>query len=276
MGDFKKFCIKTLPLMAITFVSATAKNLLARETVRSAVRGEIRKIFTGTREKPYQEVLIVEAYTDKIMEILNRKGTAPETICIDGLPGSGKSTLGRSLANKTGLKWKTLNCKKLNEAYQFENGWIYENIRLIRTQDIEGFDIIIYIDCQGEEAKFRVIKRDRNAALADVVDFSKMKRIGDAAFEMLDGEEIRIEGSPIRIKIRPEEGYKDLENLKTRLEAKGFDVEGFSKEELLFIYCYGKPQGGLSPYVKLGAYKNEILSGIYTAVSRTLVTRYLT
>ncbi|NVL90187.1 MAG: hypothetical protein HWN69_04210 [Desulfobacterales bacterium] len=276
MGGFKKFYKKTLPDMAITFVSTTVKNLLARDTVRSAIRGEVRKIITGNREKFYQEVLTVDDYADKIMKILNDRGISPRCICIDGLPGSGKSTLGRSLAKRTGLKWRTLCWKELNKAYPFNEGRIYENIRLIRTQDIDDFDIIIYIDCAMEEAQNRVIDRDRNAALADVVDFSRMKRIGDTAFEMLDGEEIRIEGSPIRIKLRPEKGYRDLENLKTRLEAKGFDVEGFSKEELLFIYCYEKPQSGLSPYVKLGAYKNEILSGIYTAVSKALVARYLT
>ena len=276
MGGLEKFYKKTLPLLAGTFVSSTVKNLLARETVRSAIRGEVRKIVTGSREKPYQEVQTVEDYADKIMEILNDKGIFPRSICIDGLPGSGKSTLGRSLAERTGLKWRTLYWKELNEAYPFNEGRIYENIRLIRTQNMEHFDIILYIDCPMEDAQNRVLKRDRNGALADVVDFPKMKRIGDAAFEMLDGEEIRIEGGPIRIKLRPEEGYRDLENLKTPLEAKGLDVEGFSKEELLFIYTYGNAQSGLSPYIKLGAYKNEILSGIHAAMRKILVARYLT
>jgi hypothetical protein len=78
------------------------------------------------------------------------------------------------------------------------------------------------------------------------------------------------------MKQRPQEGYRDIERLKTRLREKGIDVEGFSKEELLFIYCYGKPQIGLSPYVKLGAYSNEILSGIYDALVRSLAKRFLT
>lgn len=52
MGGFEKFYKKTLPLIALTFVSTAAKNLLARETVRSAIRGGVRKILTGSAEKP--------------------------------------------------------------------------------------------------------------------------------------------------------------------------------------------------------------------------------
>ena len=121
-----------------------------------------------------------------------------------------------------------------------------------------------------------MITRDRNAALADVVHFNRLKEIGDTAFEMLGGEEIRIAGSPIRVKLKPPEGYRDIETVKTRLQQRGVDVEGYSKEELLLIYCSGKPEGGLMPYVKLGAYNTEILSGVYEAMVKSLAKRFLT
>ena len=277
MGSFNKFHKKILPDMALGFLVNTVKNLLDRDTVRSALGGQIRKVLTGSREKPYQSVSEVEGYADRIMEILLKDSEKfPNSICIDGPPGSGKSTLGRALPERCGLKWRTIYWREIKGPYPFKPGRIYENIRLIRTQDMEQFDCIIYIDCPGAEAKARVISRDRNATLADVVDFTIMKRIGDAAFEMLDGKVTSIEGSPIRIKQKPEGGYRDLDELKIRLWGRGVDTEGFSKEELLFIYCYGEPRSGLLPYLKLGVYNEEIFSGLYDALVTSLGKGFLT
>ena len=262
MGDLKDLTKET----AVAFITAAATKLLAKDTIKSAIRGRVRKLFTGNAEKPYQDIPTVERYTDNILYILSNKSISPKSIGIDGPPGSGKSTLGRSLAKRTGLKWKTLYAKDLKEPYYFMPGYIYENIRLFRTQNIDNFDVIIYIDCQVEDAQRRVIERDRNAALADYINFKSLKKIGDAAFEMADGEEIRIPMSPIRMKIKPKGGYKDIDNLRMKLRPKGFDVERFSKEELLFVNCYGKPKSGILPYVKLEAYNNEFLSAAYTAI----------
>lgn len=259
--------------MGIAFLFSTLKNLLSRPTVQSTLRAQARWIFTGSREKPHRDIPGVEICSYRIMELWERRGICPSSICIDGLPGSGKSSLGRSLAKKTGLQWKTLNWKDLEYPYPFEEGRIYENIRLIRTQDVENFDLIIYIDCPVEIATHRVMERDRDGIFLDVMDLPKLKEIGDAAFKMIAGEEIRIGQTPVKIKFRPDDGYRDIEKLKSRLEAMGRDVEGFSKEELLFIYCHGKPQRGIAPYVKPGAYNQEILSGLFAALKRTKVSR---
>lgn len=275
MGDIKLFTRKTLPEMAVAFVTATIMKLLAKKTIRSAIKGRARKLFTGDSERPYQPVPAVEECSAQIVRMLEGKNISPETIGIDGPPGSGKSTIGRSLAKRTGLKWSCLYWRDMRESYSFLPGRIYENIRLFRTQDIDNFDVIIYIDCPVEDAQRRVIVRDRNGALADYMDFKMLKKIGDAAFEMADGEEIIIPMSPVRIKLRPKDGYKDMENLRMILRSRGVDVEGFSKEELLFIYCYGKPKSGILPYVKFGAYNNEILSGAYAALRVDSVKKLL-
>ena len=276
MGGLKKIYKETLPEMGVTFVFKTLSSLLARPTILSTLRAQVRRVFTGSKEKPYREIPRVEYYSDRIMELLDSRGVAPRSICIDGLPGSGKSSLGRSLAKKTGLEWQTLYWRDLREPYPFEKGKIYENIRLIRTQRIEHFDMIIYIDCPIATATCRVMDRDRDGVLVDAFDFPKLKAIGDVAFEMAAGEEFRIDQSPIRIKLRPKEGYRDVENLKAKLKAEGISVAGLSKEELLFMYCYGKAQEGILPYVRLGAYNKDILSALLEALNRGLAARRFT
>jgi hypothetical protein len=61
-----------------------------------------------------------------------------------------------------------------------------------------------------------------------------------------------------------------------RLWDRQIDTEGFSKEELLFIYCDGKPKSGILPYIKLGAYNRELFSGLYDALAMSLGKRLLT
>ncbi|MFH1552973.1 MAG: hypothetical protein ABID83_04980, partial [Candidatus Omnitrophota bacterium] len=138
MSLFKTFYKSTLPLTAVYFVIHTAKNLLGKKTVRSTIRGEIRKIISGSREHAYEyeSVPEVEQCADRIMDILHRKGVFPGSVCIDGPPGSGKSSLGRALSERYGLEWRTVYWQELKGEFYFKAGRIYENMRLIRTQDM--------------------------------------------------------------------------------------------------------------------------------------------
>ncbi|MBF0507479.1 MAG: hypothetical protein HQK57_00925 [Deltaproteobacteria bacterium] len=272
----KKIYKKGLPDAAISFVVTTIDSLLARETVRSSLRAQLRRLLTGSREKPYREISTVELWADKVMKILNDKGVSAKTIGIDGLPGSGKSSLGRALAARSGLTWRTLYWRELINAFPFESGYIYENIRLIRCQDIDRLEVVIYIDCPIEDAASRVLERDRGGILADLFDFPKLKEIGDVAFETIDGEEIRITGSPIRIKLRPKGGYRDIKKLRDMIKNKETDLDLLCKEEMLFTYCYGRPQKGIWPYIKLDAYNPDILSGVSAAFKKALVSLYFT
>jgi ABC-type polysaccharide/polyol phosphate transport system ATPase subunit len=153
MGDLKKFYKKKLPEMAKKFVDVTGKKLLEKETVQSTVRALVRKVVTGSREKPFQNVPEVGYCADCILDIINLKDLSPDNICIDGLPGSGKSTLGRILAKKTGLKLKTLHWRDVKSPYPFKKGFIYENQRIIRTQNMAFFDAVIYFNSTIELAR---------------------------------------------------------------------------------------------------------------------------
>ena len=252
---------KLLQAGLVKFGAITAGRLLARETVRSTIRGQVRRLLTGSKEKPYQLVPAAERAADHLIAILENRISTPACIGIDGIAGSGKSTLGRSLSAKLDLEWRTLFGREMDRPVSLEPGTIYENIRLFRTQDIDRFDAIIYIDVPIETAKKRVLSRDRNGALVDFLDYEKLKKIGDVAFEAADGEAVPIPESPATVKIRPKSGYRLAGNLAQRLEAKGLDKDGLCVEEMLFLLCYGEAQRGIKPYVRFGAYNQDILTG---------------
>ena len=117
---------------------------------------------------------MVEEWADQNHENLFEKtGVISQTASVStGLPEAVKAPLEETLAERCGLKWRTIYWREIKEApYPFKPGRIYENIRLIRTQDMEQFDWVIYVDCSTEDAKTRVISRDRDAALVDLVEF---------------------------------------------------------------------------------------------------------
>jgi len=273
MSSIQKSIIKSMPKAIAQFSTTVGIGLLSKETIQSFFRGQIRRLLTGSREKPYQIVPEIERISDKIVEIFDQLGIFPSKICIDGMPGGGKSTLGRSLAKRTGLKWQTLFWQDIMKPYRFLPGVIYENLRLIRTQDIEFFDIVIYIDCNTDTARQRIIERDRNGLLADIVNLPKLKAVGDLAFEVLDGQEYRIANSYVRMKIRPPGGYNDIDNIKKCLLKKqtiDAELENYSKEEMLFACIYGRPRKGYFPYINYGAYNDEILAGLSAALDKTI------
>jgi hypothetical protein len=266
MGSKKKVLRDSL----IVFGATTVGQMLKRPTIQSGLRGLARKLITGSREKRYKEIPAVERTTDKIADLLEGRLPTPACLGIDGIAGGGKSTLGRSLAKRFDLNWHTLYSKELGKAVEIIPGTIYENIRLFRTQDIDLFDAIFYIQIPPDQARERVLSRDRNGTLADLLDFETLQRLGDLAFDSADGDDIQIPNSPIRMKVRPASGFCQRENLKARLKAQGLESEGLGVEEMLFLSCFGEAKKGIRPYLKLGAYNNEILAGIRVAVLTAL------
>ncbi len=95
-----------------------------------------------------------------------------------------------------------------------------------------------------------------------MLDYDKLEKIGQLAFEVCDGGAIAIPGSGLLVKFRPPEGYRAVENLVRRLHAGGHDPEGMGKEEMLFLLVYGRPRGGLMAYFRPGAYNEELLCGL--------------
>ncbi|NQV33187.1 MAG: hypothetical protein HQ515_10865 [Phycisphaeraceae bacterium] len=247
----------------------TTLDALAEKPGVQASLDSMRMRFTAGKPEKHEIIEAVSKIADEIIALLNSKAVHVKRLAVDGVPGSGKSTLARALAEKFTLEFQTLDYIDLNKPQDFSaEQTVYEHHRLLRTQDVENFDALIYIDEPVELSKEKCIHRKRGGVNIDVFDYEKLKRIGEKAFEIADGKIFSIPDSYVKVKIRPHNGFRAHENVKAEVQRKGFKVSGHSKEELLFVSVYGRPRKGLMAYVNVGAYNKELMEGISAGVLR--------
>lgn len=262
---------------ALAAAVETGRAMLNRPSVRASVEAAVLKIL-GLAEEPHGPVKPAQQAAATIVRILRERGVFPRRIGVDGVPGSGKSTLARALADRLGFQWQSLDHEDMNVARDFSGqGVVYEHHRLFRTQDVDSFDAIIYIDEPVEVSRGKVLERAkaeaRQGLSADVLDYDRMKKIGEVAFDACDGEPIAISQSSLVMKIKPAAGFRALENTASRLHAAGQQTEGWRKwrkEEVLFVLAYGRPRSGLMAYFLPGAYNQELFAGLLAGLRRYL------
>jgi len=273
-GRNKKSSDKTNRLIDAVLVGGkTAVDALTgKPGIQASLDSMKMRFTTGKREK-HEIIEEVNQSADEIIVLLNSKGVRIRRLAVDGVPGSGKSTLARALAKKLNFNLQTLDYIDLNKPQNFsQEQTIYEHHRLLRTQDVDNFDAIIYIDEPVELSKQKCLNRKRGGINTDVFDYEKLKKIGEEAFSISSGKSYKIKNSYIKLKIRPKKGFKAYENIQKKLNKKGFKTEGLCKEELLFLLSYGKSAKGLRAYVRLNAYNKEIFEGLSAGVLRYLMS----
>ncbi|MBW7997759.1 MAG: hypothetical protein FVQ81_14540 [Candidatus Glassbacteria bacterium] len=233
---------------------------------KPAVIAYIKHIFHPKKLGKYstREVREVEINADWIAGYIKEKNIRPGRVGIDGLPGSGKSTLANALSDRLKMEWISLDYELTNEPCQLNrNRSIYEHHRLFRTQDLDVFDLIIFIDLPVEKIKEQIIERGQGAVNVEIFDYNLMQEIGRTAFELADGEKIRVTESHLYMKIRPAAGFNIDENLDEMLKTNGFlNTDILSKEEKLFLLIEGKAKKGLFAYNQGGKYAMELLDNI--------------
>jgi hypothetical protein len=249
------------PLISIAAAAglALAKGVLNKPGMGAYLEYQSERIFQGWSEDdncPEGASLTADA----IVSLLKSKGLSPNRIAVDGVPGSGKSTLAAALARRLAMTTECLDHKNMDQAISFDmDRVIYEHHRLLRTQDIDGFDVIVYIDERVEISRQKVLQRKRGGYLLDIMNYDRLKAVGHKAFSVAAGECIAVEDSFVQVKIRPKGGFMCLENIEMELLAKGLSSKGLNKEQALFLCVEGKPRKGFSAYLNPHAYDRELL-----------------
>ncbi len=220
----------------------------------------VTSIMLSSRRRPSTSIKAVEQQAETIARVLRERGIVPNRVGIDGVPGSGKSTLACALAIRLDMKRQSLDYKNVSRPGNLDQErTIYEHHRLFRTHDVDSFDAIVYIDEPVERSKAKVTWRPGRLILAAALDYNKLKKVGEIAFDVCQGAPIAIPDSYLILKIKPPEGFRASENIVSRLSAAGFDTGaapdvcrdcagGMRKEEMLFVLAYGRRQDGLKAY----------------------------
>jgi len=253
-----------LPARAIRAALALAKGVLSKPGLAAQLEYRFVRAVRGWTECEQLPVEILRT-ADAIATLFNRRQIVPDRIAVDGVPGSGKSSLATALSRKLGMSVACLDHRNMDEAISFDGErTIFEQHRLLRTQDIDLFDAIIYLDEPVEISKRKILERKRGGYLVEITNFSRLKAIGLKAFSTAAGEYIPINGSFARVKIRPEGGFRSLENIERELLAKGLSGSGLSKEQKLFLCVEGRSASGFGAYINPHAFDRELLNALAT------------
>lgn len=249
--------------LALAMGLTLGRRLLARPGVAASLDGLRERLFLR-RPKPVAEHPAVGAAADAVVRLLRQTGPMPCRMGVDGVPGSGKTSLAAALADRLAMDAVCLDHQDIDAPKDLRRPFtVFEHHRLLRTQDIEPLDAVVYVDEPLERSRAKLLARKKGAYLLEVLDFERLKRIGELAYAMADGDDLAVAGCGLRLKRRPSTGYRQRERLEAALAQRGRTGESDVFEAGLFRLAGLPPRSGLTAYLT-----PRLLAGEAAAVVR--------
>lgn len=194
----------------------------------------------------------VSTTADRIIKEIQSAGLDPAKvrIGIGASGGTGKSTLAREIAKKTGGKHIDMDLlspaiKMKHEAYLKANplkpGEIADQSHLFSQANPDHFDVLIHLERDPKIIKKDLIKREYGAFQAEAYDFNKLTgdiRNGfdyNAGTTKLIRDDYATGGSRVRVKIKGKNGFQSEQQIDAALRAKGINPAGKSRMKKLSL-----------------------------------------
>nr|AFZ77005.1 hypothetical protein ALPM_00010 [delta proteobacterium ML-1] len=265
--------------LAATLGMVVLRGFLRKPGVQAYLDHLVDRVIPFRGETTARVPDVVDRNAAAVTRLFQERGLVPLRLAVDGLPGSGKSALAAALGRELGMEVVCLDHHDMDQELDFSRPMaIYEHHRLFRTQSLDHFDALVYIDEPVQAARERVLRRKRGGYLVEILDYDLLKRVGDMAFRCVDGEETSIpctdtgndgNGSMepmgqgrLRIKFRPETGFREGARIQDELRRHGFEDEGYTKEEALFLCAQGVRRSGFRAYLNVHLLDKELLTAV--------------
>ncbi len=122
--------------IAITAGLSLVQGILSKPGINANLKHFMGILLPG-KMKDYDHHQEVARVADEIVSLFKSRQFSPNRIAVDGVPGSGKSTLTHELADRLAIEVECLDHRNMDEPLTLDKEHtIYEHHRLLRTQDI--------------------------------------------------------------------------------------------------------------------------------------------